>query len=132
MKPGKKTLILLILCIVWTILIFILCTMPSNSLPKIKIPLIDKAAHFGFFFVQSLLVSLLLRFGTKKRYRQIVILSTLQVFFLGVIIELLQTHYFNRTGDLHDLIADILGGFYGALIFPHVSRLIKKKFKNYT
>lgn len=129
MKTGGKAYLLLILSIVWAIIIFILCTMPSGSLPKIRIPHFDKMAHSGFFFVQSVLLSLLLRFRTKRRYRQIVFLSTLLTFVYGGIIELLQDRFFNRTGDWYDLLADMLGGFCGAMIYPAILSLFNKLFR---
>ena len=132
METRKKTYLLLVLCIAWTILIFVLCTMPTSSLPKIKILHFDKAAHFGFFFVQSVLLSLLLRSGTKRRYWQIIFLSTLQAFIYGGIIEILQDEFFNRTRDLYDLMADMLGGFCGALVYPAILRLFFRRLKKYT
>ena len=86
----------------------------------------DKAAHFGFFFVQSVLLSLLLHYKTGKSYLQIVILSTLQAFVYGGIIELLQSELFDRTGDFYDLIADVLGGLAGALSYPAFIRLFRR------
>ena len=118
----------MILCIAWTILIFVLCTIPPSNIPKIKIANIDKAAHFGFFFIQSVLLSLLLRFWLGKRKVQIIFFSTLQAFIYGGLIEFLQDRFFNRTGDLYDLIADVLGGFFGALI---IASAYKKKVRKY-
>ena len=115
METRNKTYILLTLSIVWSILIFVLCTIPQNSLPKIKILHIDKVAHFGFFFVQSVLLSLLLRFRTNRSFFQIILLSTWQAFIYGGIIEIVQNEFFNRTSELYDLIADTLGGFCGAI-----------------
>ena len=48
-------------------------------------------------------------------------------FIYGGIIEILQSKFFNRSGDYYDLIADILGGFFGAIIYPTVLRLFKTK-----
>ena len=118
MGIKKKVYILLLLCIVWTILIFILCTLPSSLIPKLQIHHIDKIAHFGFFFVQSVLLSLLLRLRTKRSYLQIICLSTFQAFIYGGVIEILQDEFFNRTGDWYDLLADVSGGFCGAMIYP--------------
>ena len=125
MKTRTKTYILLILCIIWTILIFVLCTMPQNSLPKIKILHIDKAAHFGFFFIQSVLISLLMRSRTKRSFFQIIVLSTLQAFIYGGLIEILQNEFFNRTGDWYDLLADTLGGFCGAIVCAGLFKRLK-------
>jgi VanZ family protein len=105
--------------------------MPSSGIPKFKIPNIDKIAHFGFFFVQSILVSLILYLQTKFNYMPIVLISTLLSFVYGGSIELLQQAYFNRTCDVLDLIADVTGGFTGAAIYPLAVKLLKIRSKNY-
>ena len=132
MEKRKKMYILLFLSVAWAILIFVLCTMPMNDLPGTKIPYQDKAAHFGIFFVQSILLSLLFNFQAKKSYFQIILLSTLLAFLYGGLIEILQSEFFNRSGDFYDLVADILGGFCGAMIYPTILRLIKPGIKKYT
>jgi VanZ family protein len=103
--------------------------MPLKEIPRFNIPHIDKAAHFIFFFIQSVLLSLLLRFQTKKSYLLIILLCTLLALVYGGAIEILQSTVFNRTGDHNDLIADVLGGFCGALFIPPVrkSRSTKKR-----
>ena len=118
MKKRKKASILLILTVVWAIIIFILCTLPPSEIKKTGIHHIDKAAHFGIFFIQSILLSLLLRFRTKKSFFHIIIFCTLLAFVYGGIIEILQTKYFNRSGEIYDLIADVTGGFLGSIIYP--------------
>ena len=132
MKKRSVAYTLMIIIIAWSILILVLCTMPPSSLPKIKIPHIDKAAHFCFFFVQSALLSLLLRFQKKRKYWLIVFLSTLQAFVYGGVIELLQDRFFSRSGDWYDLLADILGGFCGAIVYPAILGLFNKCFRTNT
>lgn len=131
MGNNRKAYTLLILSIAWALLIFYFCTMPSNRIPSFKIPHLDKVAHFGFFFVQSILLSLLFKFQTKKSYFRIILLSTLLAFLYGGLIEILQSEFFNRTGDLYDLITDILGGIVGAMIYPTILKGYNKVFKTY-
>jgi VanZ family protein len=106
--------------------------MPPSDLPRFRIPNMDKIAHFVFFFVQSVLLSLLLRYRTKRSYLDIIILSTFQAFLYGGVIEFLQNEFFNRTGDLYDLMADTLGGLFGAVTYPVFFRLFNKRAKKYT
>ena len=127
LETRKKLYILLTLCIVWTVIIFVGCSLPPSGLPKWHIPNMDKAAHFGFFFVQSVLLSLLLHYRTGKSYFRIVLLSTLQAFVYGGILELLQSELFNRSGDFYDLIADVLGGLAGAFSYPAFTHLFRKR-----
>ena len=129
MEKRKKVYTLLILSVAWAILIFVLCALPSNDLPNVKIPYFDKIAHFGIFFIQSVLLSLLFDFQTRKSYFKIIFLSTLLVFVYGGFIEILQGNIFSRSGDIYDLIADILGGFLGAIAYPTVLRFYYKFIK---
>jgi VanZ family protein len=130
MAFNKKTYIFLTLSIAWAAIIFYLCTIPADRIPKIEFRFMDKLAHFGVFFVQSVLLSLLFNFQTRKSYFKIIFLSTLLVFVYGGLIELLQDNFFNRHGDLHDLIADVIGGFVGAMFFPTFIRLFNFLFSN--
>ncbi|MDR3309323.1 MAG: VanZ family protein [Tannerella sp.] len=116
MKQKTTVYLLLILSLLWAVLIFILCTMPSDGLPRVRLPHIDKLAHFGFFFIESLLLSLTMYFRSRQGYWRTVILVTMLAFVYGGMIELLQSNCFNRTGDPFDLLADVLGGFLGAII----------------
>jgi VanZ family protein len=130
MKLKNKTYIFLFLSIAWATLIFVLCTLPTERIPKIEFKPIDKIAHFGVFFVQSVLLSLLFNFQThKKTYIQIILFSTLMVFVYGGLIEILQENFFNRNGDVYDLIADVIGGFAGAMFFPTFIRVFNYVFK---
>lgn len=119
------------LSVVWAVLIFVFCTMPSNRLPSVRIPHLDKVVHFGFFFVQSVLLSLLFNFETKRSYFQIIGLSTILAFVYGGMIEIMQGAFFNRSADVYDLIADMVGGFIGAMLFPTVLRIVRLIFKKY-
>ena len=127
----KKIYTLLILSVAWAILIFVLCTLPPGGLPKVRIPYFDKIAHFGVFFVQSALLSLLLNYKTKISFLWIILLSTFVAFVYGGLIEILQSNFFNRTGDVIDLIADVLGGFCGAIAYPIILRIFNRIFRNY-
>jgi VanZ family protein len=129
MKNRDRAYILLAGSVVWAIIIFIFCTMPSGHIPRMKIPYMDKIVHFGFFFIQSLWLSLFLNFQTKNSYSRIIRRSTLLAFVYGGLIEILQDNVFRRTGDVYDLLADILGGLAGAMAYPAALRLYGMVFK---
>jgi len=118
METKKKITLLLILCILWTIFISICFLLPPSYVPKLNVIQLDKAVHFSFFFVLSVLFSLLFRLRTRKRFLLIIFLSTLVAFAYGGIIEVLQQNFFHRTGDIYDLLADVTGGFFGAITYP--------------
>ena len=132
MKKKNNIYILLILSVFWAIMIFVLCILPPGNFHSVRIPYFDKIAHFGIFFVQSLLLSLFFNFRTRKSYIQIIFLSTLLAFVYGGLIEILQSKFFNRSGEFLDLIADILGAFSGAIIYPTIIRLYRRIVKRDT
>ena len=132
MEKRNKIYILLFLSVFWAIVIFVLCALPPGKLQTVRMPYFDKMAHFGIFFVQSLLLSLLFNFRTQKSFIQIVFLSTLIAFIYGGLIEILQSNFFNRSGEVLDLMADIFGAFAGAMIYPTIIRLFKRIVKRGT
>ncbi len=47
-------------------------------------------------------------------------------FLYGGMIELLQQHFFNRSGDVWDLVADVLGAIVGCWVYPRLKRIVRK------
>ena len=95
--------------IFWTVLIFILCTIPSERLPPNQPN--DKISHFiafaGFTFFWF--------FHTSKHWL-IILLSA----FYGIIIEFWQgslPQSFHRSFDWFDALADAVGGLMGYAIY---------------
>ena len=102
--------------IAWTIIIFILCTLPSEHLP----PNNDKMSHFiafaGFTFFW---------FFHSSRYWLIILLSAIY----GIIIEFWQgslPESFHRSFDWFDALADGIGGIIGLPIYLIFKRLTNK------
>ena len=120
-----KSLIVLInskyTAIFWTVLIFILCTIPSENLPDNQPN--DKISHFvafgGFTFFWC--------FQSSKY-----ILVILVAVIYGIIIEFWQgilPQDFHRSFDWYDALADGIGGIIGLaiyLIFKRLTGLILK------
>jgi VanZ family protein len=100
--------------ILWTITIFILCTLPSNNLPEAN----DKTAHFVVFALWSFLWLI----PTRKVW---FVLISGAVF--GLLIEFWQAilpENFHRGYDLLDALADAIGGVLGYLIWKVADRFI--------
>lgn len=117
-----------ILFFCWCLIVLVLCIMPSSSFSNYpKFEHIDKIAHFSFF----LLISFLFR---SWKYRQTnisaVLYTTIIALIYGGSIELLQSYFFKREGDLWDLIADVLGGICGAIIFIPLKKYIIKLYNH--
>lgn len=111
-SPHKKRA--RFIAILWTLLIFILCFLPGRDIPDIKIPLIDKWAHFILFGVFSFLW---LCSAPSRKWSHFAIIFLITV-FTGWLVEYIQGHYVpNRSQDMMDALADSVGGLIGIIIF---------------
>lgn len=112
--------------ILWAIVIFILCSIPGNDLPKtsmITIPHFDKIVHFGMFFIMGIFLFAEISIQTKLKRTSITSVILLVITIYGGIIEYLQQNYFtNRSGDYWDLFADILGGIIAIILYPWLKK----------
>ena len=120
---------LIFISLFWIALIFILCSIPGNSLPaEPKIPYFDKLVHAGLYFFMTLFILPVLDLSRKGYIRKtsaiIVLLITAAY---GGFIEIAQEHWFvNRSGDIKDFLADIAGSILGiAFYFLLLKKLIK-------
>lgn len=110
--------------IIWIFIIFILCAMPGDSIPNphLNIQNLDKVVHFGMFFILSVLLTYPLEKWTSLSRIKIYIIGT--AFVYGGTIEILQYNFFNRSGDVWDLLADVIGGIAGCLCYPFIKRIL--------
>lgn len=107
-----------LLAIGWTLLIFVLCLMPANEIPKVDIPFIDKWAHvllfagFSFFWLCA--------YPTR---RLLPLLGWLALsVFIGWLVEYIQGNFVpGRFQDDMDTLADAVGGLAGIIIFVAAS-----------
>lgn len=122
MIPRKQTLLLR--NIIWALVIFILCAMPSESVPDphLNIPHLDKVVHFGMFFIMAIFLCSELHYQTRLRINTIFWITVVFSFIYGGLIEILQATYFQRGGEWGDLLADVLGAIVGCLLYPAVKR----------
>jgi len=132
---------LLIRNILWAVIIFILCSVPGDSLPHtsmIQIPYFDKMVHFGLFFIMGILLISELKYQTNLGTSSIIIIVFAIVAVYGGSIEVLQEHFFiNRSGDFWDLCADIAGGLCSVPMYAILKKqkdllLNRKPFCNYS
>ncbi len=105
------------LSIIWTIIILILCSLPSKNIPTDVVMVNDKANHFiafaGFTFLWL--------FHSKQAWK-IILLG----FLYGIIIEFWQAilpKEFNRSFDWFDTVADGIGGIIGYFIWLIFNKL---------
>lgn len=108
----------------WTLLIFILCFLPGNELPNLKIPFIDKWAHIILFAVFAFLWMCAY---PSSSFTQLVLVVIVTVFD-GWLVEYIQGHYVSgRFQDDMDTLADAVGGVVGAIIFYMANRVAHKR-----
>ncbi len=113
--------------IIYCMLIFIQSSYPSpRQLPAF--PYSDKLMHFGAYAVMAGLCSRALRV-TRLSWRPIRILlfSALFAALYGVGDEIHQFFVTSRTADRMDVLADLLGGTFGAVCFYFAIRFIGNK-----
>jgi VanZ family protein len=108
--------------VAWTIIIFILLSLPGNLLPNennLSISNLDKYVHItlfgGFVFLWSFYYA---HRSPENRQRQF---PYLKIFFIsclyGTVMEFVQKYFIpNRDFDLYDILADIIGALGGYLI----------------
>ena len=105
--------------ILWAAFILYLSLISGNSLPKIKIPNIDKVVHFTFYFV---LVAFMF-YGWRKQnsflflHKNPLVKIVCIAITYGFCIEIMQ-HEFTTTRhfDLLDVFANSTGAIAGSLI----------------
>lgn len=112
--------------IIWIFIIFILCALPGDSIPnpQLKIPNLDKIVHFGMFFILSVLLTYPLEKCTSLSKIKIYMIIIGTTIVYGGIIEILQYNFFNRSGDVWDLLADVTGGIAGCPCYPFIKRIL--------
>ena len=98
-----------------------------TSLIHRNIPHLDKVVHFGMYFVLSILLIFPLEEYSCLKLSRIYLIAILVALIYGGGIEILQANFFNRSGDVWDLVADVSGGIAGCLCYPIVKRFIPMK-----
>ncbi len=110
MKTIIQTIQSKYIAILWTVLIFILCTLPSENIP-LPSSLSDKSNHliafagFTFFWLYQ-----------SSKYWLILLITVLY----GIGIEFWQAilpEFFHRGFDWYDALADGIGGIIGLAIY---------------
>lgn len=122
-SPYKKRARLL--AILWTLLIFIACFLPSNEVPEVNVPFADKWAHFILFGVFTFLW---LCAKPTDRMGRILAMLFIGVLF-GGFVELLQglLAFLGRNCDAMDMLADSFGALLGVVVFYILFKVAVKK-----
>lgn len=114
-----------LLAILWTLLIFIACFIPSSEVPDVRIPLIDKWVHFVLFGVFSFLWLCASTTRTRRYTLLVLVISCL----FGWMVELLQgwLTFLGRSMDGMDVLADSIGGALGVVVFYILAGIMHRR-----
>ena len=109
--------------VLWAAVIFGLSSIPGTQLPPVDLPQADKLAHLLVYAVMGALalrgVRRIRQFDDPQpqtmRKRDLAAAIALTTLY-GISDEIHQQWTPNRTPDLHDVVADALGGVLGSLV----------------
>lgn len=110
----------LLCAVLWTVLIFILCSTPGHFIPTtswLELLSFDKFVHASIFFVLTILW---LVYFLKANKLSPIISATIILFCIifGGLLEIMQSNVFSqRSGDWLDFIANSFGCLMGWLFF---------------
>lgn len=108
---------------VWMVLIFILSSIPGESLLDIDIPNIDKLVHFLEFFILSILLIRAFRNSFDSLSIEKIATLSLMISILYAIMDETRQHFISdRTPDILDILADFTGSYIGVVIYRRIKR----------
>lgn len=115
--------------IVWAGFILIVCSIPSDQVPKVSligIPHFDKFVHFALYFIFTLL--LISGNNELKQQRKVTVNAILWAaaisLIYGIFVETLQHFIFTtRSAEFWDIVANILGFLAAALAYRPANRI---------
>ena len=89
-------------------------------MPKIDIPNIDKLFHLiEYFILGALLVRAFANSSDKANFKLILFLSVLIASIYGALDEFHQRFVSGRSPEIFDVLSDIIGSLFGALLYMH-------------
>ncbi|HOZ51124.1 MAG TPA: VanZ family protein [Chitinophagaceae bacterium] len=107
----------MVLALIWTLLIFIGCSLPGKEIPKIGLfAHFDKLVHFVFFFVFFLLWKISRASLSNSSFIILILAIT-----YGFSLEFYQMYFVaGRSFDTWDGIADTIGAVSGLLFYNKI------------
>ena len=111
----------------WTVVVGFFCLVPSNDIPTVSIPNLDKLVHAFFHFVFTILWFLFFKKQVKKKNQfKLLIAAVCFSLLFGIGIEILQDKLTTtRSGDFFDVLANFTGAII-AFWFVLFAKQIKK------
>lgn len=115
---NKKRAAFLV-ALLWTLLILILLVIPGKDIPPgPQIPNLDKIAHVFLFGVQVFLWSKFISESKRNDLPGRFLVICLMSSAFGIMMEFVQKYLVpNRSFEIEDILADILGSVMGWLLY---------------
>lgn len=123
MKKINRVFVFIYLpLIIHWVSIFILTSLPSESLPSVEIS--DKLNHFLAFFVLGFFLNLTLKYQTKfpNLKKNILLITIIVASGYGLLDELHQLLVPGRSAEVLDWVADFIGALSGSLLAEVIYR----------
>jgi VanZ family protein len=105
----------------WAITIFLLSSIPGRSMPQVEALSYDKVAHALVYSVLGGLCFVAIRNTRRVNRGQAIGLAVLAATLYGFTDEFHQLFVEGRNADLHDVVADAVGGLLGASLAAMLS-----------
>jgi VanZ family protein len=106
--------------VLWLVIVTVAILTPGNNLPKVPLfPFADKLVHFGVFAVLTFLWSRVGTISEQGALNRKKLLTNLLVFTIifPILVEYLQMYVPNRSFEIEDIIANLVGGIIGFIGF---------------
>lgn len=118
---------LLVICITFTVLATIAFLAPLNGAPTFNFVLpIDKLVHILIYLSLSFLWISYIDKATVNLLGSPILIVVFICFFYGIVIEAVQELFIPlRKADFLDVLANMIGVFFGVILFKNVKNRIK-------
>ncbi len=114
LMSKKSAIITTAIC--YTLFITILSTVDlSDGVEHVEVPHVDKAVHFCFYFIMSILLAMVVLACRRSNDIKRMLLATSTAIGYSIGIEIVQI-YIGRSFDLLDILANSMGAIGGLLI----------------
>jgi VanZ family protein len=112
--------------IAWAAVLFGLSSIPGHEIPTIEFSYGDKIVHCGIYGVLGALCFRALRLTTRLRVVPAILVVPLIVLTYGISDEFHQMFVPQRSSEVLDVVADVVGGALGAIVASRLPGLRKR------
>lgn len=116
--------------ILYCCMIFGVSAIPGKQIPD-TISVSDKLIHMSEYAILAILVARAVSQTSQRQWGLMCwVLAVAFVAFYGITDEFHQSYVLGRSSDLHDWVADLTGGGFGAAVYLFWKRISRKKLSN--